>query len=128
MSANLSLRRLDQSLHDVEVRLWAWADWARHNGENIGWPGTSVAWRLAHIHEIGASIVATCPTVEIPEPIADVDEAVSKLDPILKAIVMVHYFSSDPIEVKARRVKRNQSVYSRLLDNARWSVKTLLRL
>jgi hypothetical protein len=85
-----------------------------------------VAYRLAQIHEIGASITETCPTVVIPEPIADVDSAVSKLDPSLRAVVMVHYFSSDPLECKARRARMNSGAYSRALDNARWAVKTVL--
>ena len=127
MGCGLSVRRLSPLLVPVDARLWQWADWAKDHGENVGWPKTSVAWRLAHAHETGISVAHNPPApIDMPPAIGETEAAVGRLPEQLATVVIVQYFSSDPFEVKARRARLNRSEYSRRLDNARWAVKTLL--
>jgi hypothetical protein len=126
MSANLSFRRLHEPLKEVDRRLWRWGDWSRDMGHTIGWAATSVAWRLAHIHETGQSFSSVTPEIHMPDDIEEVEKAVLKLPPDLSAIVHIQYFSGDPIELKARRAKLHRGVYSSRLENLRWTMKTLL--
>lgn len=128
-SSSLSARRLCEPLREVDRRLWAWADWSRQFGGTVGWPSTSVAWRLARVHETGQSMsTGMTPAMQVPDEIAEVEAAVLKLPKELQQVVMVQYFSADPTEAKARRSHLRVSEYSRRLENARWSMKTLLEV
>ena len=119
-------RRLTPELVEIDRRLWAWAEWARSHKENIGWPGTSVAWRMMRDHEIGATIHSDPAPIHIPEPVALMDRLVGKLHRDMKRAVMANYFSVLPIEFKARHARMRIGQFKRALDNARWTLYVLI--
>lgn len=106
------------SVKIVEVRLDAWAKWAKRNPENVGYAPVSISHRMMEDRRLGIRCDRGSGKVEMPEAIAETDRAVAKLPERLKRVVFADYFEYAPREMKAKKLGMSARHMRRLLDEA----------
>jgi hypothetical protein len=117
-------RALAEDLREADLRLRAWADWARSGRMNIGWPRLSMTARMVEWNRVGIRPDGGLPPPTIiPDEIAAIDALVAKLPEPQRNVIVIHYTYDDPREVKIRRAKIKRDQYRRYLDYARWAIR-----
>lgn len=132
----------------AEVRLDAWAAWAREQRTALGYPKVSMIYKvlrrkamrlgsqvdlpwvekndrpLGFLTARGTETVSFKPrdVGEVPEAIAEIDAVVATLPDDLHAVLMADYFANGPIEVRASVTPWKRARYSQLLECAKYAV------
>ncbi len=120
-----AVNRMDPETRVIHRRLEAWARWSR-DAEARGFSAGTAISRMMEMGINGAG--AECPPVEMPEAIAEIDEAVSALPkPELKAIRR-YYLRWEPTEVSAAALRIEVRELQRLLQLARKRISWTLTL
>lgn len=104
----------------ADARLDAWAEWSRGNGLHVGWPRATVLARLIEQHTAAAQQGA--PPVAMPDDIAAVDAVVARLSDLMRGVILAHYLTFAPSEVKARSLHLSRAHFWRLLRRAQRNV------
>lgn len=122
-----SRRRLSEDLVVVDERLMAWGRWARNDGFGVGWPAITILGRVIEQGAEGSSQQGR-PPATIPEPIAQTDAAVGKLNADRRAVVFVRYvyFASLPSEYQRAKLRMSKYRWDAHLKLAREQVKAAL--
>lgn len=112
--------RMDSETRLVHERLEQWGRWAR-DSEARTWPQSTLLGRVIEQGASGASQQGK-PPVQIPEAVAVVDAAVSRLGAIDRGVVQTYYLRWEPIEVMARRHSMRVRQFQNVLRRARWRI------
>ena len=117
-------RRLSKDLVVVDERLMVWGKWARNDDYGVGWPALTILGRVIEQGADGATQQGR-PPISIPEPIAEVDAAVGRLNSDRRAVVFVRYVHFPSLAAEHQRSKIRMSKYrwDRNLKGAREQVK-----
>lgn len=112
--------RMDDETKIVHRRLEEWGRWAK-DSEVHAWPTTTY---LGRVIEQGAHAAGQQgkPPISIPEPVAVVDAAVSRLGAIDRGVIQTYYLRWEPIEVMSRRHKMRVRQFQNVLRRARWRI------
>ena len=103
-----SQRNISDELRAVDERLMAWGRWAKNDGYGVGWPAVTILGRVIEQGADGATQQGR-PPISIPEPIAQVDAAVGKLDGTRRAIILVRYVLMPSVYAEGQRRKLGMS-------------------
>lgn len=109
----------------ADASLSSWAEWARDSAVRP-WPSMTLLARMIKQGPRGAS-QAGRPPVEMPADIAAVDRAVAQLSDLMRGVILAHYLTYAPSEVKARALDVSRSHFWRLLARAQRKVWSLLQ-
>jgi hypothetical protein len=128
----------DAGLIYAENRLRAWAKWARHNRETLGYPTISLLYTAMRMRLVsaargeGGALTANGRGTASHTPTADggdecsifvaVDTVVAKLPKDLHDVIIADYFTYGPIEVRCKKTRWRRARYSQLLECAKYSV------
>ncbi len=85
------------------------------------WPNTTVLGKLIEFGPMGAAQPGK-PVESIPEDMARVDAAISKLGQIDKKVIVAYYTRYEPPEVVARRLHMRYRQLQAVLRRARWRI------
>lgn len=111
--------RMDPDTKMVHLRLEEWGKWAK-GSEAKAWPQTTMLGRV--IEQGPGASQSGRPPVEMPDPVAVVDAAVSRLGAIDRGVVQTYYIRWEPIEVMARRKHMRVRQFQNVLRRARWRI------
>jgi len=117
--------RMDPDTKVVHARLVAWAKWARENLHSF--PPITILGRMIEYGALGAAQAGN-PPVCIPDDIAAVDAAVSRLRPDHKETIIAYYTHWEAPEVTARRLGMHYREMRAVLHRARHCLVYLLKL
>jgi len=112
--------RMDTDTRIVHERLEQWGRWAKDSEANA-WPKSTLLGRVIEQGANGASQQGK-PPVQIPEPVAVVDAAVSRLGAVDRGVIQTYYLRWEPIEVMARRHQMRVRQFQNVLRRARWRI------
>jgi hypothetical protein len=112
--------RMDTDTRMVHERLEQWGRWAK-DSEARAWPESTMLARVIEQGANGASQQGK-PPVQIPEAVAIVDSAVSRLGAIDRGVIQTYYLRWEPIEVMANRHKMRVRQFQNVLRRARWRI------
>jgi hypothetical protein len=119
-----TMNHMDPETKAVHSRLEAWGKWAR-DGSIRAWPERTLLKRLMDEGTSGAAQQSR-PPISMPEDIALVDVAVSRLVATDKQCVQTYYLRWEPIEVMARRNGMRTRQFQNVLRRARWRISLML--
>ncbi len=111
-----STNRMDPETRVIHGRLEAWARWSR-DAEARGFSAGTAISRMMEMGINGAG--APTPPVEMPEAIAEIDEAVSALPAAEMKVIRRYYLRWEPTEVSAAALRISVRELQRLLWMAR---------
>lgn len=114
------LNHMDPETKRVHVRLEEWGKWAR-DAEIRPWPRRTLLGRVMDQGPSGAGESGR-PPISMPNAIALVDAAVSRLGDIDRRVVQTYYLRWEPPEVMARRVGMRLRQFQSVLRRARWRI------
>jgi DNA-directed RNA polymerase specialized sigma24 family protein len=120
------VNHMDPETKVVHAKLEAWGAWAK-DSEIRAYPSVSylARWIEQGIH--GASQQGR-PPVSMPDEIAAIDAAVSRLNAVDKKAVQLYYLKWQPIEGHARTMHMRVRQYQNVLRRARWRLALFLNL
>lgn len=120
------VNHMDPETKIVHAKLEAWGAWAK-DSEVRAYPATNYLYRWAKEGIHGASQEGR-PPVSMPDEIAAVDAAVSRLNAIDKRAVQLYYIRWQPLENHARTMHMRVRQYQNVLRRARWRLALFLDL
>lgn len=112
--------RMDTDTRIVHERLEQWGRWAK-DSEAKAWPESTLLGRVIEQGASGASQQGR-PPVQIPEAVAIVDAAVSRLAVVDRSVIQTYYLRWEPIEAMARRHHMRVRQFQTVLRRARWRI------
>lgn len=142
----------DSALIYAEQRLAPWAKWAKENRLSLGCPTISLLYKAMQMTKIGIIRGTAYPIAdqngvvhypinaegretrsfrppsigEVPEIIAEVDEAVATVPEKPRKVLIADYFTYGPIEVRCKETPYKRARYMQLLESAKYSVYVAL--
>jgi len=117
--------RMDPDTKVVHARLMEWAKWARENLHAL--PPITLLGRMIEYGALGAAQSGT-PPVTIPDHIAAVDAAVSRLRPDHKRTIIAYYTEWEAPEQLAKRLGMEYREMRAVLHRARHCLVYLLKI
>lgn len=112
--------RMDADTKLVHARLEEWGKWAK-GGEAHAWPSITYLGRWIE-QGIDGAIQQGRPPVSMPQPVAVIDAAVSRLGAVDRAVIQTYYLRWEPIEIMARRHRMRVRQFQNVLRRARWRI------
>jgi hypothetical protein len=112
--------RMDTDTRIVHERLEQWGRWAK-DSEARAWPESTMLGRVMEQGLVAAGQQGR-PPIAIPEAVAIVDAAVSRLGAIDRGVIQTYYLRWEPIEVMARRHRMRVRQFQNVLRRARWRI------
>jgi hypothetical protein len=109
----------------ADARLDTWAEWARDHVVKP-WPSMTLLGRMIKQGPRGAAQQGR-PPVTMPDEVAAVDKAVTQLSDLMRGVILAHYLTHAPSEVKAKSLHMSRAHFWRLLGRARRKVWSLLQ-
>ena len=100
------LRGVSPDRRYIYERMFAWGAWARVHDFGVGWQKLTILGRLIEQGANGAGQKGAPPSTFIPEPIAEVEAAVGKLNAVRRVVICVRFVYSgenDSREMLARK-------------------------
>lgn len=121
-----SMNHMDPDTKLVHARLEEWAKWAKDTGI-LGYPKQSLTEKAAQYGKLGIPQESNYRAEPMmPDHVAHVDAAVSKLCQIDKGVVKTYYLKWEPVNVMARRHSMRVLQFQRVLRRARWRIMGFL--
>ena len=122
MTRSRAMNRMDEETKLVHLRLEEWAKWARDPGI-AGFPHQSITEKAAKYGKLGIPQEPLHkPEPMMPESVAVVDAAVSRLGEIDRRVIRAYYLHWEPVEVMARRCGMRVRQFQNVLRRARWRI------
>lgn len=112
--------RMDPDTKLVHVRLEEWGRWAK-DSEIRAWPAITLLGRVIEQGGVAAGQSGK-PPVSMPEGVAIVDAAVSRLGAIDRGVIQTYYLRWEPIESMAKRHHMRIRQFQNVLRRARWRI------
>ena len=100
---------------EVDAALEAWARWGRDN--SLGWPTWTLLAKVAEQGYTGAAQKGPVP--EMGETIWAVEQAVLRLKPVERTVVVKYYIHWQPVEVCAKHCHMSPNRFRTVLNRAR---------
>lgn len=117
-----SMNHMDPDTKEVHARLEEWARWAKDLGV-AGYPRQSLTEKAAKYGKLGIPQESLHkPEPMMPDRVAVVDAAISKLGEIDRGVVRLYYLKWEPTMVMARRMKMRARQFENVLRRARWRI------
>lgn len=120
-----SMNHMDPETKLVHARLEEWAKWAKDSGI-AGYPRQSLTEKAAQYGKLGIPQQSSYKAEPMmPDRVALVDAAISRLGDIDRKAVSLYYLNWEPVEVLARRMHVNGMrvlQFQRVLHRARWRI------
>lgn len=117
-----SMNHMDPETKEVHARLEEWARWAKDSGI-AGYPRQSLTEKAAKYGKLGIPQEPLHkPEPMMPDRVAVVDAAISKLGEIDRGVVRLYYLNWEPTMVMARRMKMRARQFENVLRRARWRI------
>lgn len=120
------MNHMDPETKVVHARLEAWGAWAKES-ELRAYPSATYLARWIEQGIDGAAQQGK-PPIAMPDEIASVDAAVSRLGAIDKRAVQLYYIKWQPIENLARMMHMRSRQYQNVLRRARWRLAAYMDL
>jgi len=93
---------------------------------NVGYPRATLLAKMIDQQCRGAA--QSQPPVSMPDEIAEVDRAVAALSQLMRGVILAHYLTYAPSEVKARALHLSRAHFWRLLKRAQRKVYFALEM
>jgi hypothetical protein len=117
-----SMNHMDPDTKVVHARLEEWAKWAKDMGI-AGYPRQSITEKAAQYGRLGIPQESNFRTEPMmPDHVAAIDAAVSKLGDIDKSVVKTYYLKWESVNVMARHHHMRVLQFQRVLRRARWRI------
>lgn len=122
------MNRMDPETRVIHARLEEWARWAKDHGI-AGYPRQSITEKAAKYGKLGIPQEPLHkPEPRMPDVVAAVDAAISKLCEIDKGAVRTYYLSWEPMESMAKRHRMRARQFQNVLRRARWRIAIYLSM
>lgn len=115
-----TMNHMDAETKVVHARLEAWGKWARDAGLRA-WPAETLLARVMEQGPMGAGQQGR-PPISMPDEIATIDAAVTRLGDIDRRVVQTYYLRWEPLEIMARRHSLRARQFQNVLRRARWRI------
>lgn len=106
---------------EVDVALEAWARWAKHSLETLGWPPSTLIARVIEFGVLGAALQGG-KTLEADSICEMVERAVMRLDPDEREVIVRRYLFWEPRETSAKQCGMTVGAFATVLHRARRTV------
>lgn len=120
------LSNMTETERYADERLSEWSRWARDYADRHAWPAWTLLARMIS-QGFGAGQPGR-PPIAMTDDVADVDRIVARLPDMLRKTLIVAYMTSDPAEVKARRLRMSRPSFYRKLRKAQRQVYSELAI
>lgn len=121
-----AMNHMDAETKLVHARLEEWARWAKDN-PIAGFPTRSITEKAAQYGRLGIPQESNYRAEPMmPERVAVVDAAISRLNNEGKLVIRAYYLSWQPQSVMARSVKLSERAFRLALQRARWRITGFL--
>lgn len=112
------VNHMDPETRTIHLKLEAWGAWAKDT-EIRAYPAVSYLGRWIE-QGIDGAVQQGKPPISMPDEIALVDAAVSRLGNIDKRAVQLYYIKWQPIDTLAKLMRMRPRQYQNVLRRARW--------
>lgn len=117
-----SMNHMDPDTKAVHARLEEWAGWAKDIGI-AGYPRQSLTEKAAMYGKLGIPQEPMHkPEPMMPDHVALIDAAVSRLGDIDRRVVKTYYLKWEPVSVMARHMSMRERQFQTVLRRARWRI------
>lgn len=117
-----SMNNMDPETKEIHLRLEEWARWAKDSGI-AGYPRQSLTEKAATYGKLGIPQEPLHkPESMMPDHVAVIDAAISKLGDIERRVVQTYYLHWDTVENMARKHHMRVLQFQRVLRRARWRI------
>lgn len=117
-----TMNHMDPETKEVHARLEEWARWAKDIGI-AGYPRQSLTEKAAKYGKLGIPQEPLHkPEPMMPDRVAAVDAAISKLGDIDRSVVRAYYLNWEPTSTMARRLRMRERQFQNVLRRARWRI------
>jgi hypothetical protein len=121
-----AMNHMDAETKLVHARLEEWAKWAKDKSI-AGFPTQSLTEKAAQYGRLGIPQESNYRAEpSMPERVAVVDAAISRLDPEGKLVIRAYYLTWQPQSVMARQVRLSERAFRLALQRARWRITGFL--